>query len=117
MHKPTRPDHSHLRTCDHLKLGILNYFKTYYMSQVLDTFQTYTAAHKPGLDLKRWSLRPSELLQSMGCDSLSKGQDPGHGAIIVPVTTFILSISGHGGTQGPRGGLRVEGQQDTVEPF
>lgn len=53
----------------------------------------------------------------MGCDSLSKGQDPGHGATIVPVTTFILSISGCGGTQGPRGGLRVEGQQDTVEPF
>lgn len=102
MDKPTRPDHSHLRTCDHLKLAILNYFKTYYMSQVLDTFHTYTVAHKPGLDLKRWSLRPSKLIQSMGCDT-------GHGATIVPVTTFILSISGRGGTQGPGGGLTVEG--------
>lgn len=52
----------------------------------------------------------------MGCDTLAKGQDPGHGATIVPVTTFILLILWLGGTQGPRGGLRVEDSRTLWSP-
>lgn len=52
----------------------------------------------------------------MGCDTLTMGQDTEDMVPVVLIVTFLFSISGCVGTQGHRGGLRVEGQQDTKEP-